>query len=373
MEGFCRKSAGGAITVLFLSALIVSIPVDGIQAAGKSQDKAYLYILSSGKDGASIVNTLSLVDADAKATKELFRLEKGNIETLSRDPYGRFWAGYSSPDGRRENRVQVFSPDGSIAKMIRTSDNPGAGIVFSGERAFVACTKNGFSGTIDVFDQNKLTRIKTIELSSGIKNTPYYLTAIACDGKRTVIAGMTTGPVQSLNYCVITVIDCLSLSVIMQTKPLRGVDIWSILPYRGSFIMLNNAFREKANGNYSGLLVLDGDNRIKEMSYFPSPLMGAIKGGTLYAFHNGAFNSTSSETSRKLSILNLRTKEMSVWPLPDNWDCYGMAATGSKVLLLNSQAPQRKAGGIYEFSPEDKKLSQIMSISDASRMLSAEQ
>jgi hypothetical protein len=373
MKGFQEGTARGFIAAVLLSALFVCMPADAIRAAGKSPNKAYLYVLSSGKRGALRVNTLSLVDANAKTTKELFRLEKGSVETLSRDPYGRFWAGYTSPDGRRENRVQVFSADGSFSKTVLTADNPGAGIIFSGRRAFIACTQNGFSGAIDVFDQNTLTQIKTIELSSGIKKTPYYLTAMACDGKRIAVAGMTTGPVQSLNYCVITVIDCLSLSIIMRTKPLEGVDIWSILPYRGSFIMLNNAFRGKANGNYSGLLVLAGDSRIKEMSGYPSPLMGMIKGDILYTFHNGAFNSTSSEASRKLSILNLRTKKMSVWTLPDNWNCSGMAATGSKILLLNSEAPQRKAGGIYEFSPEDKKLSQMMSITDASRMLSAEQ
>jgi hypothetical protein len=369
MKGFYRKKTGGAIAVLFLSVLLVSMPVDVTHAAGRSLDKAYLYILSSGKNGASGVNTLSIVDADSKTSKEMFRLEKGNVGTLNRDPYGRFWAGYSSPDGRRENRVQVFKPDGSFSKIIKTAGNPEAGFVFSRGRVFIACTQNGFSGAIDVFDQTTLKRIKTIKLSSKIKDTPYYLSAIAGDERRIIVAGMTSGPDKNLNYCIITVINPANLLIINQTDALAGVDIWCIIPHRGKFIMLNSAPAGKSDKNVSNMLVMGEHGKIDKTSFVQSPLIGVIKDNTLYAYHNPAFNSISTNPSRMLSAYNLRTGKYLSWKLPDRWNCSGIAAVEGRILMLNSEAPDKKARGIYAFSLKDNKLSLIMNIPAAKRML----
>ena len=369
MKEVFKKNGGNFFAAIFMLTALFLFSLSDVNAAYKSRVKGSIYILSAEKAGASCINMLSLADINAKTIKNIIRLDKGNIETISRDTYGRFWAGYSSPDGRRENRVQVFSTDGSFSKIIRTADNPEAGIVFSGKRAFVACTQNGFSGTLEVFDLDKLKYIKTIKLTSGIKNTPYYLTAIASDKKRITVAGMTTGPLQRENYCIITVIDPESLSIITQTRLFAGVDIWNILPYRGTFFMLNTAPRKKTDGKSPDILVLKSDNKIREISYVPSPLLGTITGDILYAYHNPAFNSVSGSPSRILSAYNLKTKKYEAWPLPEKWDCTGIAVDRDSILLLNADAPDKKARGIYSFSLEDNKLSLVMNIPGATKML----
>jgi hypothetical protein len=353
----------------FMMAALLFFLFSGASAAGKSNSKGSLYILSTGKDGASGINTLLLADIETNTLKNVMRLEKGHVESLCRDPYGRIWAGYSSPDGRRENRVQITGAEGSFSKTIHTAENPEAGFAFSWKKAFIACTQNGFSGAIDVFDLDTLKRIKTIRLTSGKKNSPYYLTAIAGDAKRIVVVGMTAGPLQNMNYCIITIIDPDSLSVISQTKPLEGVDVWCILPYRGEFLMLNSAAQDKTGIKSADILWLGADNKIKEISYVPSPLLGAIQGDTLYAYHNRAFNSVSGSPSRMLSAYNLKTKEHSSWPLPDRWDCSGIAVDGMRILLLNSEAPDKNARGVYSFDIKEKRLSLLMGISGARRML----
>jgi hypothetical protein len=172
-----------------------------------------------------------------------------------------------------------------------------------------------------------------------------------------------------MNYCIITIIDPDSLSVISQTKPLEGVDVWCILPYKGEFLMLNSAAQDKRKRKSADVLWLGADNKIKEISYAPSPLLGAIQGDTLYAYHNGAFNSVSGSPSRMLSAYNLKTKEHSSWTLPDRWDCSGIATDGMRILLLNSEAPDKNARGVYSFDIKEKRFSLLMGIPGARRML----
>jgi hypothetical protein len=146
----------------------------------------------------SQVNEILAMNIETKAIMKRISLIRGNIETISLDPMGRFWAGYSS-DSRIENREQVFTEGGRYSRIVHTEDNPETGIVFSGGKAFIACTRNGFHGAVDVFDLRTFERRKTICLSSGKKWSPYFLSAVAASKSMIVAAGMTNRPDQKEN------------------------------------------------------------------------------------------------------------------------------------------------------------------------------
>ena len=339
-----------------ISALLMVLPLTMVVAGctdGKDLPPSALVILTGPKAGKPAGSICALDLSTGSILKETL-LPGGRAKAIARDPLGRYWVGYSARSGPSDHRLLLFSASLKLQKTITVGCNdPGVGIVFSRGKVFAGCTENGRTGKIVVLDQKTLSELAIIPLEAAPKASVYYLTALTASKDRLIVSGMTEGPDLSKRYAVVSVIDPVTNRLTWQGKPLAGVDVWQIIPYREQFILLNVASAEKRDKSSADILLLHTDNRLERRITFPAPLWGTVQGDTLFAFHNASHNSRSSDPKRFISSFDLQSGAQASWSLPDGFNASGLIQQEG-MLLLPGKTGQP---WVHRFNPADGKFS----------------
>lgn len=341
------------------------------------------YVLS-GRNGASgfAQNALTSFDAEQMRVYRRVDLPHSDAETLSRDPQGRIWIGFSGSLETSDDRVLVFSAEGNLLKTLHPCVLPNAGITFAARRAFVACGESGFTGKLAVINLETLTVEQTLELKlqkqnsfEGVVDTLIF-TASAADEDNIVVAGDTSGPAndpEDVPYSVVTLIDPRTLSVRAQIRLGKSTDIWRILPYQGKFYLLNVGSIHVPRAQANDVLVLTPGTppTVTPLQVASSPVWGVIQDDILTAYHNPEHNQIITNPHRQISQVNLKTQQVQVWNLPDNWDADDLAIVNGQILLTEWGTPygDYSHDGLYRFDPTTGKLSLILNVPDASGVL----
>jgi outer membrane protein assembly factor BamB len=350
MQRSLRNSSISAFLALLLLTMVAAGCTDG-----KDMPPSALVILTWPEAGKPAGSICALDSSTGSILKETL-LPGGRAKALARDPLGRYWVGYSARNGPSDNRLLLFSANLKLQKTITVGcNNPGVGIVFSSGKVFAGCTENGRTGKIVVLDQKTLSEVAIIPLGAAAKSSVYYLTALAANGDRLIISGMTEGPDLSKRYAVVSVIDPATNRLTWQSKPLAGVDVWQILPYREQFILLNVASAEQRDKSSADILLLHTDNRLERRSTLPAPLWGTVQGDSVFSFHNASHNSRYSDQKRFISSFDLQSGAQASWPLPDGFNASGLLQQEG-VLFLPGKTGQP---WIYRFTPANGKFSLI--------------
>ncbi|HLM53018.1 MAG TPA: hypothetical protein VK325_05365 [Pseudoxanthomonas sp.] len=319
------------------------------------------HVLSGSNAGAGFPNNaLTVFDAATWQMHRQVSIPRSRAKNFSRDPQGRIWIGFSGSIQKSDDRLQVYSPQGELLKTLNPCVDPEAGINFAAGRAFVVCAEKGFSGKVVVLNLETLAIEKTIALS--LPDKPLLLISSAASEEAVVVVGSG----------VITLIDPRSLTVQAQLRPGENVDIWRIIPHQGRFYLLNVGSWQQPREQADDVLVLEPGNapRITPLALAPSPLWGAIAGDALYVYHNPTWNQANSDSSRQMSRLDLTSKEVRTWQLPDGWDASDLAVIDGKVVLARWLGSGGAEDGLYEFDPVSGQVRrQLLNVADASGVI----
>lgn len=319
------------------------------------------YVLSGYNASAGFShNALTVFDAATWQKHRQVSIPRSWAKNFSRDPQGRLWIGFSGNIQKSDNRLQVYSPQGDLLKTLQLCVDPEAGISFAAGRAFVVCAEKGFSGKVVVLNLETLVIEKTIALS--LSDKPLLLISSAASEEAVVVVGSG----------VITLIDPRSLTVQAQLQPGENTDIWRIIPHKGRFYLLNVGSWQQPREQANDVLVLEPGNppKITPLALAPSPLWGAVTGDVLYAYHNPTWNQANSDPKRQISRLDLTSKKVQTWQLPDGWDASDLAVIDGKVILVRWLGSSGVEDGLYEFdlaSGQVKK--QLLNVADASGVI----
>jgi len=76
------------------------------------------------------------------------------------------------------------------------------------------------------------------------------------------------------------------------------------------------------------------------------------------------------DPTRAISRLNLVTNETTLWPLPEHWNARDIALVNGDIILAHSifQEPLEQSG-LYRFDPATGKLTMLVNIPNAVRIL----
>jgi hypothetical protein len=315
-------------------------------------------------------NALVIFDAEARAISRKIDLPHSWAKNFSRDPQGRIWIGFSGDSYRTDNRVQIYSPQGQLIKMMRVADNPSAGISFAANRAFITCAENGFKGKVSIVKLDTLEIENQIEIGLN-NNASLTLLASAADEQTLVIAGLTSGADEA-SYSVVTIVDPQKLTVIAQSQLGKNTDVWRILPHNGNFYLLNVGSYRQPRDHANDILVLTPGTPpvVKPMATAASPLWGAIYGEMLYAYHNPTWNSVVNDSHRRLSALNLQNGSVKIWDLPNDWDASDLTFLAGRILLTKGEIGEAD-DGLFYFDPVTGQIDLLLRQDDATQTLGA--
>ncbi len=317
-------------------------------------------------------NALTIFDTEKWQVHQQIWLPHSGVKSFRRDPQGRLWIGFGgAPFGGSDDLVQIYTPDGNLLKALHPCDIPQGGISFASGRAFIACTQNGVSGKVAVVNLATFAIEKTIELTANDDRSNLLLSASAANEEIVVVSGSTNDGPKDTSYAIVTLIDANTLNIKAQLEPLEDVDVWRIIPYKKQFYLLNVSSWRRIRDSANDIMVLSTGNppTITPLAVAPSPLWGVIKDDKLFAYHNQTFDQPNSNPKRQFSRLDLVTKEVKIWDLPDNWDASDLGIIDDKLILSTWNVKQDSTDGLYQFQPENGKLNQLLSVIDASNIL----
>lgn len=352
-------AVGVSVAILCLAAMVgcrtvphsVSPPVHDV-----------VVVVSSGKD----VEVRGLT-ADAQTIRWTVPMPGCRILSMDRDPRGQIWIACSGKSDQ-EGRVSVWSPDGCAVTTFATRGRPEAGIVFARDRAYILCALRGFGGAVDVVDMDRLEYVTTWPVPPREPNGAYLLLAGAVSSGQLLVSGMTRGPEANCRYAVLSMFDVESGRMTWQSEPLKGVDIWSILPYRDGFLLLNVASDERGDAPPADLIYLDTRHNMERWSVARAPLWGILHGDILFLYHNPAWNSLKDPASRLISRVDLRTRAIKAFPLPDYWNAVDIMLQGNDVILCGGKLDDSNRSGLYRVDWAERQIRQIRSIPGVIRM-----
>ena len=348
-------------TFFTIAALLLLSTACKLKVQSNKPLKSPSYVLSGYNVGAGFPhNGLTVFDAATWQIHRQISIPRSRAKNFSRDPQGHLWIGFSGNIQKNDNRLQVYSPQGDLLKTLQPCVNPEAGISFAAGRAFVVCAENGFFGKVVVLNLETLAIEKTIALS--LLDEPLLLISSAASEEAVVIVGSG----------VITLIDPRSLTVQAQLQLGKNIDIWNIIPHKGRFYLLNVGSWQQPREQANDVLVLEPGNppKITPLALAPSPLWGAITGDVLYTYHNPKWNQTNSDPKRQISRLDLISKKVQTWQLPDEWDASDLAVIDGKVILVRWLGWGGAEDGLYEFDPASGQVKkQLLNVPDASGVI----
>ena len=316
-------------------------------------------------------NSLAIFDRRSLSVSRSVALPDGYAKNVNRDPEGHIWVGLAGSDASAEGTVLIFSPTGTLLKALSVPSNPDAGISFAAGRAFIACSANGLSGEIVVVDRKMFNVETTLRIASRDTRV-LLLIASAANDDALILAGMTTGPDADAAYSVLTAVDPQTLRTRFQIQLGRNTDIWRIIPNGETFVLLNVASNKDPPSESKDIFLLKTNEQ--SLITLPlaahSPLWGIISQNFLYAYHDGSWNSTTTEPDRSLSRLDLKTGRSSVWPLPNNWNASDIAVRNGNIYLTHRDHYTGGTGdGLYKFDPASHQPALVVPLPNASRVI----
>ena len=357
---------------LFLLVWLVGLTACQSQQAAQGPLPTHLAYVLAGKAEYNNFrnNALTLVDTDSWQVYKRIALPHSRAESFSRDPQGRIWIGFSGNTDRGDNRVQIYSSDGELLTTLTVCQNPEVGISFAADRAFIACTENGFMGKITVVNLKTLTTEKEITLAED--NQIFLLLSSASNEHAVVASGLTRGPKEDATYCFISIIDPVMLTLRKTFSSLENCNIATVMPSQDNFYLLNPASSQRSRTEANDILIVQSSNPFtltEQNLAAPSPLWGTIVSDTLYTFHNPTWNATNMDPKRTIARLDLKTGETRSWPLPDLWNAEGITVINDQIILSNWWPDDSSKDGLYLFDPTTGALTQKVNIVGAEKIL----
>jgi len=317
----------------------------------------YVLAVSAGTYGN---NELVIVDPKTWQVVRHTPLSIAAPWDFSRDPQGRIWIGDGAEPGVHR-LVQVFAPDGRLLKTLEACADTYTTIRFAVGRAFIPCLENGFHAAVVVVDLTSLTIIQKIDI--GISNDVFTLLQSSGNEHYFLMSG--NGKITDR----IVLVDTRTLATLKPVPIPPGYPA-RILTYQERFVLLNASPNLPPTGRQD-LLILDVAQS-PALSTVQLPVAGAlwgtIEGDNLYTYHNLEELGMRSDPSRAISRLNLVTGETKLWPLPDRWNAKDIALVNGEIILAHSE-PQIERRGLYRFDPATGKLTMLVNIPGAQRIL----
>ncbi len=315
------------------------------------------YLLAGAQAGQSLAaNRLALFEisaadtsASAPLTPYLSRtLPTARIRRLVHAPDGTLWLGLSGDFSKDDERVLVYSPQGDLLKTLRPCTNPDAGISFAAGRVFIACSENGFRGSLAVLDAATYATVALLPLS--LEPAPALLVASAADEAVVLITAMTSGPDPQRSYAHLFVVDAQTLTLRASLPLGPDTDVWTIVPDAGRFYLLNAASTRSAAIPRPDVFRFDPNSDHLDALTLPaaSPLWGILKAGTLYTYHHPGWNTTQPQNWRAVGVVDVERWEGKSWPLPDGFDAGAIAVwDGAPCLTFASAWEPQARHGLY--------------------------
>jgi hypothetical protein len=331
---------------------------------------APLYVIAGGNVGDGFrSNALTVVDATTLSKAGRTALAHSWIQNPALDPSGRIWIGYAGDMSVTDRRLQILGPDGKLETELTPCVNPEGGIQFTGSKAFVLCSEDGFSASVVRIDLGSLQTEQSVPLSA--TNGIFLLLSSGADAHSLLVAGLGSGP-DDTSYTTIFILSLPDLSVTAQVDLGPDTYISAILPHEGRFYLLNTA-SWRPDSRAADLLIFDPrQNEIVEsLMVAPAPLWGAFQDDMLWIFHNPFWGQPNDDPTRAISRIDTATGESRTWPLPDNWRGYDLEVVNNQVFLASWQARSDADDGIYSFDPDLGDLTLRLAIPDASAILSS--
>lgn len=365
------------VVLLKAGLLCVSLWMSGCHPATQSPPARPVYVLAGSNVSAGFKNnalyifnaatTAAAIAGDVSTDPLRTALPLSWVRYLNRAPNGSLWIGFGGDFNHNDDRVQVYRPDGTLTHTLHPCTNPEAGITFAAGRVFVACSGDGFAGTVAVLDAVDFSPVAMLPLAQ--PDAPILLVGSGADEQYVVITAMTVGPEPERSYALAIIADAHKAEVIAQVQLGPDTDVWTILPHAGRFYLLNAASARSAEPLRPDVLVLDPAHpETWETFTLPlaAPLWGQIVTGELYAYHNPGWNTTQQIDWRGLSRTALETGASETWLLEDRFEVGGLAVWDSTPCLVHWNYWQPEAThGLYCLEA-DGELRQRLAVPDAS-------
>lgn len=338
----------------------------GMSSSNPLPEKAlYLFADSDNFPDNMYPNALYIINAESwEVYKEVPLLSGRRPSSLQRDPMGRLWIGYGGGVGYIDDRVQIYTADGTLLRTLRPCADPYLDILFSVEVAFISCAQNGFSARFVTIDLETLETVADTELS--IEGGLFLLSSVGGDSQLV----LAWGGGEQTNRLAIYDIQTSELKSILPAPDMYPTEI---LAYQGKFYLLNAVSRTYIPEENLDVLIFDpADPEISQELKLPvrSPIRGDIHEGQLYSVHDSYWYAGENDSSRYVTRLDLETGESEIWPLPDNWRVYDIAWFEGRVLLTPALGrDSEQISGIYALDPQTGELTQLMHIPGVSRIL----
>lgn len=333
-----------------------------LEQGSQPEHRIYMVTANTGRGQHQLV----LVDSTTWKVYQTVGLPNSWSDSLGLDPQGRIWIGFSGSFDFTDNRVQVYTEEGTLITTLTPCDDPSAGINFVENHAFVVCAGDGLQGSVAVIDIDTLKVVKNIPLS--LPDKPYLLISSAADENNVIISGLTSGTKET-SYSVLTFIDTHTLTVKQQLDTMENADIWQILVDRQRYYCLNvGSWRVPQQQDILQLNALDGTS-VQPLQSANSPLWGEIADRFLFAYHDPTHNQPNDDPHRQLSRMDLQSGEIETWRLPDYWNAGDLAVRNGKFLLSTWFGKNDQQDGIYEFDPVTGKLVQLIHVANADKMI----
>jgi len=297
----------------------------GVASGGSAAKDSPGYLISGLDESGNFANNRLLIfDPPGFSTIKTLPLPRSGIQAAGLAPDGRLWIGLSGGSTWDDDRLLVLDQAGRQLAELHVCLYPTAGIWFYNHKALVVCRDTGFTGTLARIDTSSFSVEKKLTLQLTGRQS-FMAVSSGLSGAYLGVIGLTTGPLQSLAYSMLAVVNLDTFSVTGMVPLGPGTNVWSVLPYQGDFYLLNAQGRDSPQR--ADLLVVDpADTAVVKPITLPtlSPLWGAIAGQTLYSFHDNAWNSTSMSPERYLCNTDLSTYQQACQRLPDGFSAFSL-------------------------------------------------
>jgi len=356
MRTICLRVFSLMLLALWMSGCTI-IDEIGQQAATQPNNRPlpthplYVLTMSVGKVG---INQLVIVDPITWQVTQQVPLLSEAPDNLSRDPQGRIWMGYSE-----DQRVQVFAPDGRLLKTLTACLDPYLIIHFAAGRAFISCFQSGFYAAVVVVDLQSLEIVKQVDIR--IDGDIFLLGPSAINKDEF----LTLGGSYKVGRAVIIETNTLKMMQPILITPNSTID--QVLAYQNSFLLLNSY----PTGDDNLLIVSPKATPMVSARKLAAQgaLWGAFDGNMLYIYHNAELRNLGNYPFRAISRLDLTTNNSVLWPLPDHWNARDIAIVNGEILLAHSIFQKPEESGLYRFDPVTGKLTMLVNIPGAHRIL----
>lgn len=334
-----------------------------------SAKRLYVMPFQFGNNPSLLSRTeLAIINWDTGEINRKVALERSWAGHLNVDPARRFWIGYDGTFSKNDDRVHVYSQSGEFVRELKPCVNPGAGIRFIRNQAYIVCTLDGRRGKIVSVDLHSFELQAEIDL--GLPDNNLLLNASSANQSALIVSAYTSGPLEA-PYSRLLIVNDNKQKVDFISDALVNVQIEQIVANGDQFYVLNAASRLQSRDQAQDILIVDPaqPTRIQALTTAPSPLWGDIEENQLYTYHNPEYGQANRDPSRLFSRTNLQTGEVDIWPLPNNWNAYDVKIVQGQVVMAGYyKHSAESADGIYVLDLNTGQLTRRIDIDGQSKI-----